>query len=187
MPLERAPLLEHPRLGRFSGVDFERFRTEGEAAEGYGLFRAALEDTSEGALQEIVGRLDAIAAAIRQSDAVLTANAGDDTGANFTPTYELLAQMKRAVQSFAKTPPETTDDDNVIGEPSASPSRDGAGPRIAGRVESREDVIKAMDAIADYYRRREPTSPVPAALQRVREWVELDFLALIEDIAPERA
>jgi hypothetical protein len=25
---------------------------------------------------------------------------------------------------------------------------------------------------------------VPAALERVRDWVELDFLALIEDIAP---
>ena len=60
----------------------------------------------------------------------------------------------------------------------------GGGPRIAGRVESREDVVKALDAIADYYRRREPTSPVPAALQRVREWVNLDFLALLEDIAP---
>lgn len=183
MPLERAPLLEHPRLGRFSGADFERFRTGAETAEGYGLFRAALEDTSEEALQAIVGRLEAIATAIHQADAVLTANAGDETGANFQPTYDLLTQMKRAVQSFAKTPVTDTDD-NVIDEPGAAPGRVSSGPRIAGSVESREDVIKALDAIADYYRRREPTSPVPAALKRVREWVELDFLALIEDIAP---
>jgi type VI secretion system protein ImpA len=59
-----------------------------------------------------------------------------------------------------------------------------SGPRIAGRVETREDVIKAIDAITDYYRRREPASPVPLVLQRAREWVSLDFLQVLEDIAP---
>ncbi|HZZ88702.1 MAG TPA: type VI secretion system protein TssA [Caulobacteraceae bacterium] len=183
-PLDRTPLLEHPRLGRFSGADFERFRAAAENAEGYGLFRAALADTSDEKLLEIVGRLDSITAAIRRADTVLTANAGDDTGPNFQPTYELLGQIKRAVQSFTSAPT-AAEPDAAPGE--ATPSASGAGsegPRIAGRVESREDVIKALDAIADYYRRREPASPVPVALQRAREWVNLDFLSLIEDIAP---
>jgi type VI secretion system ImpA family protein len=181
-PLERTPLLDHPRLGRFSGADFERFRAGAEAADGYGMFRAALAETPEETLTAIVARLDAILAAIKRADTVLTANADGDTGANFQPTYELITQMKKAVQSFTSSP--------AAAEEEAAPATDsadagaGGGPRIAGRVESREDVIKAMDAIADYYRRREPTSPVPAALQRVREWVSLDFLALLEDIAP---
>ena len=182
-PLERTPLLEHPRLGRFSGADFERFRAGAEAADGYGMFRAALAETPDEALTEIIARLDAIIAAVKRADTVLTANADGDTGANFQPTYDLITQMKKAVQSFTSTPAAGEDE----AQPAAVARSDagaGAGPRIGGRVESREDVIKAMDAIADYYRRREPTSPVPAALQRVREWVSLDFLALLEDIAP---
>jgi type VI secretion system protein ImpA len=187
-PLERTPLLEHPRLGRFSGADFVRFRAGAEAADGYGMFRAALAETPDEALTEIVGRLDAIAGAIKRADAVLTANADGDTGANFQPTYDLLGQMKRAVQSFTSAPaaaeaaPEA--ESNADGAAGDSGATSGGGPRIGGRVESREDVVKALDAIADYYRRREPTSPVPAALLRVREWVNLDFLALLEDIAP---
>jgi type VI secretion system ImpA family protein len=183
-PLERTPLLEHPRLGRFSGADFERFRAGAEAAEGYGMFRAALADTPQDTLTEIVARLDAITSAIKRADAVLTANAGDDTGANFQPTYDLITQIKRAVQSFGSSPPadEAATAESSAEQVAGAPS--GGGPRIAGRVESREDVVKALDAIADYYRRREPTSPVPAALQRVREWVNLDFLAILEDIAP---
>jgi type VI secretion system protein ImpA len=55
---------------------------------------------------------------------------------------------------------------------------------IAGRVETRDDVLKAIDAITDYYRRREPASPVPLVLQRARDWVALDFLQVLEDIAP---
>jgi type VI secretion system ImpA family protein len=182
-PLERAPLLQHPRLGRFSGADFERFRAGAETAEGYGMFRAALAETPEENLVEIMSRLDAIAEAFRRADAVLTANADGDTAANFKPTYDLLAQMKKAVQSFTSAPaePETAD---VEGQGDTASLTASDGPRIAGRVESREDVIKALDAISDYYRRREPASPVPVALQRAREWVNLDFLSLIEDIAP---
>ena len=184
-PLERTPLLEHPRLGRFSGADFVRFRAGAEAVEGYGMFRAALAETPDETLTEIVGRLDVIAGAIRRADAVLTANADGDTGANFQPTYDLIAQMKQAVGSFTSAPAEADAAPEAGAEggvETGAPS--GAGPRIAGRVESREDVVKALDAITDYYRRREPTSPVPAALLRVREWVNLDFLALLEDIAP---
>ena len=183
-PLERTPLLEHPRLGRFTGADFERFRAGAEAADGYGLFRAALADTPEERLTEIVARLETITNAFRRADAVLTANADGDTGANFQPTYDLLTQMKKAVQSFTTAPAAEETEVEASAEAEVADAPSAGGPRIAGRVESREDVIKALDAIADYYRRREPTSPVPAALQRVREWVNLDFLALLEDIAP---
>jgi type VI secretion system protein ImpA len=114
---------------------------------------------------------------------VLTANADGDTGANFQPTYELLAQIRKAVQSFTSAPAPAEPGVADAGS-EAAPAAAADGPRIAGRVESREDVIRALDAIADYYRRREPASPVPVALQRAREWVNLDFLSLIEDIAP---
>jgi type VI secretion system protein ImpA len=181
-PLERVVLLEHPRLGRFSGADFERFRQGAESQEGYGLFRAALEDSTDETLLEVIARLDAILTALKQTDAILTANAEGDTAANFQPTYAQLDQMKAAVQSFLRKP--------VASEAAAEESADepaaggGQGPRIAGRVDSREDVLKALDAISDYYRRREPASPVLVALQRAREWVNLDFLQLLEDIAP---
>jgi predicted component of type VI protein secretion system len=41
-----------------------------------------------------------------------------------------------------------------------------------------------IDAIAEYYARCEPGSPVPFALRRARDWVSLDFLSVLEDIAP---
>lgn len=184
-PLKRAPLLEHPRLGQFSGADFERFRANAEAEEGYGLFRAALQDTPEAALVEIVERLDRIATAIRGVDAILTARAEGDTGTNFAPTYEVLAEMKRSVQSFT-TAPAAEEEAGAGAEESAADGRgDGGGARIAGRVESRDDVLRALDAIADYYRRKEPTSPVPLALQRAREWVTADFMSILQDIVPD--
>ena len=69
IPMERTVLLEHPRLGRFTGADFERFRSGAEGEDGYGLFRAALEDTSEEDLTAIAGKLEAIEEAMRRIDA----------------------------------------------------------------------------------------------------------------------
>lgn len=186
-PLRRTPLLEHPRLGRFSGEDFERFLEGAENAEGYGLFRAALEDTDEAGLVQIVTTLDSIHGALKRADVVLTANAEGDTAPNFRPVYDAIDQMRRAVLAFTSTPAAAADD--AGGEAGAEAvagggGESGGGQRIGGRVESRDDVIKAIDAIADYYRRREPGSPVPALLNRAREWVSLDFLSVLEDIAP---
>ncbi len=183
-PLRRTVLVEHSRLGSFTGDDFERFAAQGDAAEGYGLFRAVLNDTSAETLQAAVARLDAIRDAIRQADVVLTEQAAavGDTGTNFTPTYDAIevirnalaphAGLEVAVEASAPT-------DAVTGAAAAEP-RSGA----PGRVDSRDDVVRAIDAIAEYYQRREPSSPVPVALRRVRGWVAMDFMAILRDIAP---
>ena len=183
-PLRRVVLLRHTRLGAFAGADFERFRTGGENEDGYGMFRAVLAETPDADIVEIGTRLDTIAAAIKRAEGILDANAEGDTGANFSATYDAIAQIRRAVLSFAAAPP--TDEDAGAGEAESGPSDSGGGgPRIAGRVESREDVIKALDAIADYYRRKEPVSPVPLALLRARNWVDADFMSVLADIAPD--
>jgi predicted component of type VI protein secretion system len=133
----------------------------------------------------VVERLVGIDAAIRRADAVLTANAGDDTGTNFQPTYVAISEMRKAVLAFTKDPKSGGESaegsvetiDYVGGD--AAPSS-GA----IGAINSREDVHRALDAIMAYYKRKEPSSPVPFALRRARDWVSLDFLSVLEDIAP---
>ncbi|MEI6486847.1 MAG: type VI secretion system ImpA family N-terminal domain-containing protein [Sphingomonadales bacterium] len=49
----------------------------------------------------------------------------------------------------------------------------------------RQDVQIAIDSIIRYYTEKEPTSPVPLMLQRVRKWVDLDFYKLMKDISPD--
>jgi type VI secretion system ImpA family protein len=183
-PLWRVVLLDHPRLGRFTARDFARFQQGGESEDGYGLFRAALQDATDGALLETAGRLAELAADIRRVDAVLTGAAEDGSATNFNPTYEAIEQVRRSVLAFTSVPVEApAEGGGAAEEPAAANGREG-GPRLAGRVETRDDVIRAIDAVCDYYRRREPASPVFQIMQRAREWVQLDFLELLEDIAP---
>ena len=55
---------------------------------------------------------------------------------------------------------------------------------IPTMLRSRDDVLRVIDLAVDYYRRSEPHSPVPLLLGRAREWVQRDFLEVLEDIAP---
>jgi type VI secretion system protein ImpA len=146
------------------------------------MFRAALEDTGDEGLREIVARLDAIGDAIKRTDAVLTANAESGAATNFAPTYEALTEIRRSVLAFVSGAAEPE------AEAPAGAAETGGeapqGPRASGRIESREDVVRMLDALCDYYRRREPAHPAPILLQRAREWVHQDFLEILADIAP---
>lgn len=189
-PLKRTVLIAHPRLGSYSGADLERFAADGDSAEGYGMFRAAIEDLALEDIQQAIDRIDHIRDGIRRADKALTERADGDTGTNFATTYEAIEAIRKGLLPFAGLSETPADADEGGGDPSSDDGQavtggGGGGPRIAGRVESREDVIKAIDAITDYYRRREPASPVPVVLRRARDWVEMDFLTLLEDIAPD--
>lgn len=180
-PLRRIPLVEHPRLGTYTGADLQRFEAEGDAAEGFGMFRRAVQEVDKEALQATIDLLDSLREAIRRADAVLTERAEGDTGTDFKPTYEAIEGIRRALAPYAGITPEPEPEVAAAAAASAEPA---AGPALSGRVNSREDVIKAIDAIAEYYQKREPGSPVPVALRRVRAWVPMDFMQVLKDIAP---
>ena len=65
----------------------------------------------------------------------------------------------------------------------------GAGPeqadRVSGQIRGREDVIRVLEALCEYYARHEPSSPVPLLLQRAKRIVPKDFLGIMRDMAPD--
>jgi type VI secretion system ImpA family protein len=187
MPMERVILLAHPRLGTYSGQDIERFRADAEKAEGYGLFRAAVEEMGEGALREAVGRLSNIEEALRRADKIFTDAAAGEVSPNFAPSYALLGRLKQAASAFIKEPPTTDESEDVpaAGEDAGGGPTPAAQRRSSGRVENRDDVVRSLDMISDYYRRVEPGHPMLQLLDRARHWVTMDFFDLMNDIAPE--
>lgn len=183
-PLARVPLVVHSRLGQFSGADFERFAENGAAEPGYGQFRAAVTDTPVERLSECVQQLRRIAAAVERADAVLSvqAEAVGQTGTNFQPTYAELERLVSAIAPFAgeevgEVEVQGADEEGGAGQASASSF-------VPARINNRAEVERALDAVVDYYRRVEPSSPVPVAIERVKGWIAMDFLAILEDISP---
>jgi type VI secretion system protein ImpA len=193
-PLKRATVFEH-RMGKVTGEDLQRFASEGAGAEGYAQFRAAVETTDPdraaeitAAFEEAVAKLDAIRDSITRADQVLVANAGSETGTNFQTTYDTLAALRRAAMPYAGMTAETdaSADSAEAGGGAGPASVSGAhGPALSGTVNSRDDVVRAIDAVIEYYRTREPGSPVPVLMKRARHWVSMDFLELLDDLVPD--
>jgi len=56
---------------------------------------------------------------------------------------------------------------------------------MSGSINTRADVLKALNLICDYYRNNEPSSPVPLILQRAQRLVDKDFMAIMNDLTPD--
>jgi len=67
------------------------------------------------------------------------------------------------------------------------PGTNGSGQpqRLTGEISSREDVIRAIDKICDYYQRYEPSSPVPLLLRRAKRLANKSFLEIVRDLSPD--
>jgi type VI secretion system protein ImpA len=68
-------------------------------------------------------------------------------------------------------------------DPEARPAAVAQAP--SGQISSREDVVRAIDRICDYYSRNEPSSPVPLLLLRARRLATGSFVDIVRDLAPD--
>jgi type VI secretion system protein ImpA len=64
----------------------------------------------------------------------------------------------------------------------------GAAPRrsgMPGQINTREDVVRALEQIIGYYERHEPSSPMPIVMKRAKRMVTMSFLEIMKDVAPD--
>lgn len=54
---------------------------------------------------------------------------------------------------------------------------------VNGGIHNRQDVLKAIDMICDYYIENEPSSPVPLLMQRAKKVIDTDFRTIIEEFS----
>ena len=74
----------------------------------------------------------------------------------------------------------------VAGDPSAVDGRaqaaGGAAFSVTGAVRSREDVVRLIDSICEYYRQVEPSSPVPYLLRRAQKIALMNFVESMQEL-----
>jgi type VI secretion system protein ImpA len=185
--LRRAPLVSSRQHGRISFRDLEVASgaappvedqpTPGEAQVSAAFAELAIDDLR--ALR--TGAADA-EAALRAIDEKVRSEAGIEAAPEFEALLAVLKQLGAALQV------------RLAAHPSASPADAGgaaegdgaAGGAIAvGAIKSRQDAIRALDAAAEFFRRNEPSSPVPMLVDRAKRLVAKDFLEVLADVAPE--
>lgn len=186
--LRETAVMRSPSLGRFSLRDIRM--ASGKLTAPAGLadppkqaqIDAAFLDADLGALESsaaaVADALDCLAAI----DRVLVEKVAD-RAPDFKPLVLDLSEIKRLL--VAKV---AVRGGAAAREPPAGVAEvGGTGPskRLgADEVGSREDVVRQLDRIVEYYRRFEPSSPLPLLLERAKRLVSKDFLEIVRDLTP---
>jgi type VI secretion system protein ImpA len=140
----------------------------------------------------LVASIDGARSALASLEAALTARVSENGIAFKLP--ELDKVLSRALVPLTAAQGQTAPgpaalEVTAMAEPAAAPMTNGAHPPpatggIPGSVNSRRDVERCLDMIIDFYERTEPSSPIPHLARRMRKMVPMNFLQLMEEIAP---
>jgi len=114
------------------------------------------------------------------------------SGSQATPDFATLSDplartLKRVNDLLAARPAEESEG------AAASGSSDSAGGQLAddrggvsfGAVRNRQDATRALEAVAEFFRTHEPSSPIPLLLERAKRLVAKNFLEVLAELAPE--
>lgn len=147
----------------------------------------------EVAAEELQASADSARAALDLAAAIerrLTEQVGSGNAVDLSPLRTALKPCvqlldERLAQRGLGAAPEA---DAAAGELPAGVDAGAAavgGGFVAGRIATRDDVLKALDAVCDYYTRHEPSSPVPILMERARRLVTMSFVDIMRNIAPD--
>lgn len=104
----------------------------------------------------------------------------DQLSAEISDVQRLLAPYLGVDEEASEAPGEA----EAVDAPSVTSMNAPAAPAAPAEVASRDDVLKALDRICEYYDRHEPSSPVPLLLQRAKRLAAMNFLEILADLAP---
>jgi len=192
--LRRAALTESRGFGRFSMRDIEIAEGILAAPEGMdhipdtATLSAAFQDSDDEILAARLAAIETIESNIRAISAVFDEQTPGQ-GPELDPLLKLLRQMAQKIRTYGSMGESEPETDSAGDEGDATMAASSAAPRAAGggaagAINSPTDVANTIDRIIAYYRREEPSSPVPLLLERAKRLVGADFLAIIGDLAP---
>jgi type VI secretion system protein ImpA len=140
----------------------------------------AMLDADQGALESTLQALRKATNNIRAVDTIFETNAAGQ-GPDLVALVRLLQQAAKPLeQHFERA---RAAGDGAGGDASA-PGAAG-GQRLSGQINSREDVLLAIDKICSYYERHEPSSPLPLLLQRCKRLASKNFIDIVRDMVPD--
>lgn len=146
--------------------------------------------------EEITALTEAVSAAaanLAAMEAVLAEKLGSNgSGVSFGELTKFLERVKKSLEGADAAPEEAADEDREEGGAEMATQTDAARPATAqappsggqGTITSRKDVERYLDLIIAFYERTEPSSPIPHLARRMRRMVPMDFVELMEEIAP---
>lgn len=177
------PIVTSARVGRYSYKDVlvatNKLPVGKADAASFAAIEAAFQDTALEDVQQTAADLGRALEAIAGIEKAFTTRVGAARGVSLS---QLSAVLKGAHQTvtdqLAKKLPQAVDDAG-----GAVAGAAGAAQQAPGTIRSRDDVVKTLDKLCEYFDRNEPSSPVPILLRRAKRLINKSFLDIVRDMA----
>lgn len=159
----------------------------------------ALADQADAEMTALIEEARAAIAALNSIETALAARV-EGGSANVPDLKRFLERVLTTLERGSAAQSEATDTARPAEASAArapqAPARNGHDTAALGnehmaptnvlpdRISSRDDVVKCLDLVVAFYDRTEPSSPIPHLARRVRRMVHMDFVELMEEMAP---
>ncbi|GLQ99199.1 type VI secretion system protein TssA [Dyella mobilis] len=187
------PFVQSPRLGRFSLRDLRiangtlkiaASEDDEDPSSGMTQIEACCMDCPEEQLTGSVAAVNTALEHIKAIDGIFNEHVGT-YGPDLKPLLSDVYEVKKFLEpQLAKRLPQADEGMDESESESTSSESSGTTKSRSGRIETPQDVTRALDELCDYYARYEPSSPVPLLLRRAQRLVGLSFADLMKDLAP---
>lgn len=196
MEVRNVPLL---RSRTFGNIGLRHLLATGSEDGGSGVdvasVEAAFREVPAAELEQLTGQLELCLERWAAAEAVFEANGV--SGMDWSALRRVLRQAKGAVEKRIPSDEQPSgaalSDESASSQwlESASPAeaRPASAANAVGSrglaIQSRADVVRCLDLICGYYAQHEPSSPLPLLLERCKRLVDMTFLDIVRDLAPD--
>lgn len=200
--LRNAPLVRSRQLGIFSLHDIQRAQERAEAGGGeeseshqgpaLSSIEAAFTDAGPEALLATLESVRRAMEDIKAAEDIVTRNVGAANATSLDPLVRMLKEIEQVLREQAERRGLGAPAAEAADEGAAEVAADGGGgvgtaavKRLSGDVVTREDAIRALDKVCEYFEKHEPSSPLPLLIRRAQRLAHKSFLDIIRDLAPD--
>lgn len=188
--LENAPLVEVKGLGSFSLHDIELSEgkinpaNEDEEVHDIALIQGAFSEADEESLTALGEGISGSISKLKRTAEIWDQFATNSQSLSNEETLKVLNEIHQAIEKYAPIAAAAATDDEA-GDEAGEEGAPVKASSISGAINDRNDVIRAIDKICEYYSVNEPSSPIPLLLRRAQRLVPKSFFEILEDIVPD--
>lgn len=189
--LQETPICQSPSLGRIKLQDILIAKQPPPPEEGKpaplteAQIQATFKDSDVESLKAVHNAVVQSFETVKAIDALLSEKVGAGSGTNFDELNKCLKQIQASIAPFiGATPVEGGDGeaDQAAGVPVAGGAK---AVSVPGAINSREDVVHALERICQFYQQSEPSSPVPYILRRAQRIAKMNYMEIVNELTPD--
>ena len=199
-PLKRISLCTSPVMGQFNyrdiliaGGKLKLPEKDADYKPDMANIEAAFKDTDTNDLSAQKTVIGMAIETLAELEKELVSNIGDTgDGPDLRGLQHVLVEMDAILtnQLDGRMPSQSSDPQETVPteEADGTPSNQAVTvkkDKPVDMINNRQDVIRLLDKICNFYQLNEPGSPVPLLLKRARQLVDKNFMEIIQDLAPD--